>query len=113
MQKFNLYSVYDEKAATFSKPVCFLHDGQALREIGDAATDPKSVLSIHPSDFKIYRLGSFNDCSGEITSEKQPHFLANVSDFVKPSSGLNAAGERYLEGDPRTKHLGLNPGPVK
>jgi len=45
--------------------------------------DPKSRLNAHPTDFKLYRLGTFDDSSGLVTSERQPHFLANASDFVK------------------------------
>lgn len=82
MQIHRLYSVFDEKASAFARLFAFSQDGEALRAFGETVNDPKTSLASHPGDFKLYRMGTFDDASGMITPEKQPVFLANATDFV-------------------------------
>jgi len=83
MMVFNVYSVFDEKALVFAPPFLMVHDGEALRAFGDAVGDPKSKLAAHPGDFKLFRLGTFNDVTGKMESLDMPLPLAPASDFVK------------------------------
>lgn len=71
----NVYSVYDEKALVYGFPTCFSTDGLALRSFSDLVSNPNSNVNKYPSDFKLYRIGEFNDASGEMTSIT-PVFLA-------------------------------------
>lgn len=86
MQKLNVYSIFDEKGLCYGNPFYFCHDGEALRAFSDLVQDSKSRVALHPSDFKLYRLGSFDDRTGGLGSEKEPKFLANALDFVKAVS---------------------------
>lgn len=78
----NMYSVYDEKAETFASPFCMLNDGQATRAFGDACQDKSSQMYKHPSDYKLYKLGEFDDNSGHIVTLDIPKLLNNASEFI-------------------------------
>ena len=70
-----VYSVYDEKALVYGLPVCFSTDGLALWSFADLVSNPNSNVNKYPSDFKLYRIGEFNDANAEMTSIT-PVFLA-------------------------------------
>lgn len=87
MQIFKLYSIYDEKAKAFAPPYAMFHDGEALRAFGDLVQDPQSKINKHPSDYKLFRVGEFNNANGAIAPEPEemPHLLGAAMDFVKQS----------------------------
>lgn len=78
----NVYSVFDEKAKSFAPPFCMHTDGQATRGFGDACEDPKSLMSKHPQDYSLYKLGSFDDFEGKMIPLNQPELLNRASEFV-------------------------------
>ncbi len=93
--KVNVYGIFDVKAKMYSSPFFLPHDGQAIRAFSDLALDSKSIISSHPDDYKLYRLTSFDDCSGcfgvvdpesgdIVPDDVLPAFLSNASDFVAP-----------------------------
>lgn len=69
----SVFSVYDKKAEAFMQPFTYAAVGQAVRAFSDTVNDPKSAFYRHPADYDLYQLGTFDDGSGELTSEK--HFL--------------------------------------
>lgn len=76
-----VYSVYDEKALVYGLPVCFSTDGLALRAFADLVSNPNSNVNKYPSDFKLYRIGEFNDSTGEMISNT-PVYLAVGSQYA-------------------------------
>lgn len=69
--KFKMYSIADTVAETYSCPFYAPNDAVAKRIASDAAVDPASVLSQNPSDFVLYKIGSFDDALGIV--EACPH----------------------------------------
>jgi len=78
---FGLYSVYDEKAQVYGLPTCFSTDGLALRSFEDLVSNPNSNVNKYPSDFKLYRIGEFNDNNAEMIS-CTPIYLAVGSQYA-------------------------------
>lgn len=76
-----VYSVYDEKALVYGLPTCFSTDGLALRAFADLVQNPNSNVHKYPGDFKLYRIGEFNDASGELISNT-PVYLAVGSQYA-------------------------------
>lgn len=76
--KLVICSIHDSKAECFSQPMFFQAVGQALRSFIDAVSDgdPKNNLSVHPEDFNLFRIGLFDDQTGELISEP-PFHLGN------------------------------------
>lgn len=60
------YSVHDSVAQFFGSPFFCKTDGEARRLFADACKDSRSNLSEHPTDFSLYRLGQFDDNSGDL-----------------------------------------------
>lgn len=81
----NVYAILDDKSGLYSLPFYNQHDGIALRIFGDEVNNPQSNLNKHTGDFHLYKLGTFNDESGEFENSDKPKFLAHGVDFVKKS----------------------------
>lgn len=75
-------SVFDIKASAYLQPFFVQNENVARRSFGDAVMNPETGISKHASDYKLYRIATFDDVSGEIVSNK-PEFLANATDFIE------------------------------
>lgn len=85
--KVKVFSIRDDKAAAYMPPFYFQNDGQALRAFMDLVKDPNSNCHRHPGDFRLYRLGYFEDESGKLES-CQPHYLGCAADFMTEVFGV-------------------------
>ncbi|QCQ84817.1 nonstructural protein [Blackfly microvirus SF02] len=59
-----LYSVYDSKALAYSPPFMAGTDGLAVRMLTELVSDNITNIGRHPSDFRLYCVGMFDDQSG-------------------------------------------------
>jgi len=80
--KKGVYAIFDEKAGTFGPPMLFTRDEEATRSFDSIVKSENSMLNKYPSDYKMYKLGSMDDCSGMIECVPQPEFMHNAVDFV-------------------------------
>lgn len=67
MATLNAYSLHDVKALSYSPPFFANNDAIARRMITDLVADPNSIPGRHPSDFKVYKIGTFDDLKGTLT----------------------------------------------
>lgn len=81
----NAYSVFDSVAGNFGVPFFAASDAVAKRSFYLLAKDPGSTVSLSPSDFTLYKIGSFLDISGEFKALDQTEMLCRASDFVNLS----------------------------
>jgi len=77
-----IYSILDVKGSIYGQPFFMTQNGLALRAFSDLVEDPKTTVNKHPEDFKLYELGTYDDCSGLFVSLPKPEFLANATDFI-------------------------------
>lgn len=84
MQKYNIYSVYDLKANAYGTPFFKQNDQIAVRDFSNVCLDPNSLLSRNPEDFRLVKLGSFNDETAAIESDL-PEFIASAVDCCNKS----------------------------
>lgn len=80
--KLKVFSIFDEKAQTFSRPMLMVHKGEAIRAFQDVVADKSSMIAKHPDDYKLYCLGSFDDVSGKMEALDIPEFMNNATDFL-------------------------------
>lgn len=80
--KLSVYSVYDVKASCYSRPHFLSNDNLALRSFGDAVADKSTGLYLHVEDYKLFKVGVFDDIQGVFESFVVPEFIANASDFI-------------------------------
>jgi len=74
----NVYSIKDAKAGTYGNPFYAINDGVATRSFEQAASDPQTTIHANPEDFNLYKIGTFDDNEGIITSEAQPQFITGA-----------------------------------
>lgn len=83
MQK-NLYSVQDMKVDSFFVPFVAQHDAEATRMLKMSLRED-SMMTQHPEDFRLFKLGEFNTETGEVIGNSAPVFILNMVDLVNPS----------------------------
>lgn len=80
--KLNVYSIFDEKAQAYLRPLYANQHAEAIRSFHGAVLEDKG-FSKFPEDFRLYFLAVWDTDSGKFKSEPQPVFMANATDFVK------------------------------
>ncbi len=68
--KLNAYTIYDVASGTYMRPYFSTADGEAMRGFKDIATDATHSVGKHPEDYTLYRVGSFNDTTGQMAGEE-------------------------------------------
>lgn len=95
----NAYSIYDAAAGAFTRPFFMQTDQQAQRAFLDLVNTEGEMVNKHPEDYTLFKIGNFNELSGEfgdvhnlklltgleavIPKSKQPGQL----DFVEETNG--------------------------
>lgn len=67
--KLNIYSIFDTASGLYSRPFFTQSDGEAIRSFTDLSSDAKHPVGMHPEDYTLYRLGTFNDNNGAFHDE--------------------------------------------
>jgi hypothetical protein len=68
-----LYAIYDDKAKIFNKPFYQINEAVAERTARMLLSDNKDI-AFSPSDFTMYRMGTFDDTTG-ILDIKEPELF--------------------------------------
>lgn len=79
-----MVSVFDAGTQTFARPFFVRGEGEARRSFQDevnrvAADNP---LHNHPGDFRLFKLGVFDDNTGRILSVEVPELLVDATACV-------------------------------
>lgn len=81
------YSLYDEKAGSFSPPFFMASEGLALRAVSDLLQDRNTTPARHPNDFMLYQVGSFDDFTGAFDPIK-PRPIVKASSLLPQQQSL-------------------------
>lgn len=83
--KYFVVSVRDRAADVFAVPNFVNSIGGAIRSFGDAINSKQadSALCLHPEDFDMYELGSFDDATGSYEALPQVRQIAIGKDLVR------------------------------
>jgi len=72
----NVYSIKDNKVGTYGMPFFSPNEVQATRNFARSCHDTNVQISIFPSDFDLFYLGSFDDTTGKFfQDERHPQFI--------------------------------------
>lgn len=82
-----IYAVYDKKAMVYAPPFFVNTAIEAVRAFGELVSDGRSTVAKYPSDFALYWLGDFDDCSGSFIPVPNgvPNLVHEAMEFVKGS----------------------------
>lgn len=84
--KFEVMSVYDNKARIFLAPFTCVNISVAVRSFTEAANTPEMMPCKHPEDFMLFHIGRWDDDTGMTESLNPPINLgmaAHFKDFTK------------------------------
>lgn len=62
----HVYSVYDSASDLYLQPWFAQADAAAIRLFAKMCTDENTTFCIQPSDFTLYRIGTFDDTTGSL-----------------------------------------------
>lgn len=82
--KLSIYALHDIKADSFGSMIVLDNDAMAIRSLAGAAAQEASLVNLSPSDFNLYRLGSYDNCTGTIKPCDKPQLVTNAASVVKP-----------------------------
>ena len=67
--KVKLYAVLDSASGIYDGPVPANADGVAVRNFQNMSRDPNTAIGKNPEYFSLWRVGEWNDATGEIIPE--------------------------------------------
>lgn len=73
------YSLLDVKALQYNPPFFQSTDAVAIRALRDLVNDLNTTVGRHPSDFKLYCIGSYDDATGHF---EPLHPMMHVMDAI-------------------------------
>jgi hypothetical protein len=72
----NIYSVYDSAAKAYMQPFYCSQDGEAVRLVeGNVNSQEDSIISRNPDQFTLFKLGKFDDQTGQIEKLDVPESI--------------------------------------
>lgn len=77
-----LCSVLDMKGLFYSAPFASINENTAARDFAAAVSDKDSQIGKFPEDFRLMKVGEFDDNTGRITNI-DPVFLVDGIAFVE------------------------------
>lgn len=80
-------SVHDGKAEAWAEPMYYRAVGEAIRAFEDAANKKDHPVGLHPEDYALFELGSFDPVTGQIDPLVPPLHLATAINLVRGENG--------------------------
>lgn len=87
-----IFSVYDEASEAYMMPFYSWQNASAIRAVVQQMQDPQSMLSLHPKDFSLYHMGSFNDQDGKIDAISPPILIGRLTDYLELAISTSMSG---------------------
>jgi len=67
-----LFGILDAKVGLFVNLFQARSSAEGMRIFGDQVTSRESIMSMHPEDYSLFRVGEFDQENGRLTSELAP-----------------------------------------
>ncbi len=80
--KLKVFSIYDLKAQLYSSPSFMSTRAQAIRAFIDEAKKPDSKVALHPEDYRLYYIGTYEDETGTLCPEKENEDLGLAQHLI-------------------------------
>lgn len=71
----NIYTILDEVAETYSTPFFQGNDALAERSFDQLTNSDDTIVYANPTDFRLYRIATFDDKTGVIVAEEKPQLI--------------------------------------
>lgn len=77
-----MYAIQDIKSELFNNPFYSDNDETAKRTVKMALQSDESPLTLYPEDYRLFKLGTFDNKTGIVTAEKEPKWVLNLTECV-------------------------------
>lgn len=81
--ELKIFAIYDIKAEAYLQPFFLPTVGMALRSWTEAVNDPQTKFHLHPSDYTLFQIGTFNQTNGSLYSTETKTPLGTALEFIK------------------------------
>lgn len=78
------YTLHDVKALTYSPPFFTTNDNVARRMLSDLVADTNTSVGRHPADYKLYKIGTFDEGNAVMTPLSIPEHVVDAVALVPP-----------------------------
>lgn len=78
MFTYNVYSVYDSKADSYSQPLFSPNDAVATRSFSFITMDAEHPICHHPEDYTLMRIGMWDSSTGKLIGESPVGIINGV-----------------------------------
>ena len=78
MKNSQIYSIFDTVSNEFSTPFYSKNNETAKRDFHNVIDNPETIYGATPQDFKLYKLGTWNNETGFIKAPKVPEFVSEA-----------------------------------
>lgn len=77
-------AVFDVGISAYGRPFFVRGTGEALRSFQDEVNGVRenSPIANHPGDFRLFKLGTFDDSVGRFTQPENPELIADATALV-------------------------------
>lgn len=79
--QLRVFSIFDSKVGAYAQPFYSRTTAEAIRSVTEALNDPQSTLSKYPHDFILFDLATYDDQTGQFSSNAAPMSLGVLSEF--------------------------------
>jgi len=87
-----ILAVFDSKVGVFEKPFTVRSNAEGMRTFADEVLRPESMLGLHPSDYSLFRVGSFDQTTGATIPELAPIQLMTALEVAgRKEAGLKVS----------------------
>lgn len=78
---YDCFAIHDEKAEAFLPPFILPNEAMAKRVFADCINSDTHQFGQNPADYTLFRLGQFDDNSGQFLLERAKQSLGNGVEF--------------------------------
>lgn len=71
------YTLHDVKALSYSPPFFTTNDMVARRMVSDLVNDKNTSVGRHPADYKLYKIGTFDEGNAVMTPLSIPEHVVD------------------------------------
>lgn len=79
-------AIWDKKAEAYNTPFFAPTEGVALRQFTDLCADSRSIVAMHPEDFRLDSIAAFNELDGGVLIREVIKTLAEAVACVPPAA---------------------------
>lgn len=85
--KSNAYTIFDSKSKTYTLPWFAMNDEVAIRAFKDKVNKEGHEFNLHPEDYSLFGIGSYEDNTGVLTPSQTHDTLGKALEYLDSKNG--------------------------